>query len=364
MTTTAEGLRRRVQLSLEGMTCASCAARIERKLNKLDGVVASVNYATEQASVSFDPDRAVVDDLLRTVEAAGYQPASRRAATPRTRTPGLADAPRGSRGPDGPTGGPGHGVPLQFDGWEWLAFALATPVVLWAGLGFHAAALANARHRAATMDTLISIGTLAAWGWSVVALLALDDAHLFRGRRCHHDADPARPLSRGAGGAVRVPIRALLELGAKDARVLRDGREVVVPIEDDERGDVFVVRPGEKLATDGVVVEGTSAVDRSMLTGEPVPVDVGPGDEVVGATINTSGRLTVRATKVGGETALAQIAHLVEEAQAGKAPVQRSSTASRPSSSRSCSSSRSPRCSAGSSSPVTRRRRSRQPSLC
>ena len=216
MTTTAEGLRRRVQLSLEGMTCASCAARIERKLNKLDGVVASVNYATEQASVSFDPDRAAVDDLLRTVEAAGYQAkprgASRRRGLGRPRP---ADAPRGSRGPDGPTGGPGHGVPLQFDGWQWFACARDT-VVLWAGLDFHAAALANARHRAATMDTLISIGTLAAWGWSVVALLALDDAHVFRGRRCHHDADPARPLSRGAGEA---PFE------CRDSRAARARRE-------------------------------------------------------------------------------------------------------------------------------------------
>ena len=214
--------------------------------------------------------------------------------------------------------------PLQFDGWEWLAFALATPVVLWAGLDFHAAALANARHRAATMDTLISIGTLAAWGWSVVALLALDDAHVFRGRRCHHDADPARPLSRGAGEA---PFE------CRDSRAARARREGCpsAPATDGrsssrssdlERGDVFVVRPGEKLATDGVVVEGTSAVDRSMLTGEPVPVDQAgrrgrrSDDQHVGAPGGAR-------DEGEGETALAQIAHLVEEAQAGKAPVQR-----------------------------------------
>ncbi len=216
-------------------------------------------------------------------------------------------------------------MPLQFEGWEWIALALATPVVFWAGFDFHRAAVLNARHGAATMDTLISIGTLAAWGWSVVALVVVDDAHIYfevaavittlilLGRYLEARA-------RRRSGAA---IRALLELGAKEARVLRDGIEVSVPIGELVAGDLFVVRPGEKIATDGVVVEGDSAVDQSMLTGEPVPVDVAPGASVAGATVNTYGRLVVRATKVGEETALAQIARLVAEAQSGKAPIQR-----------------------------------------
>jgi Cu+-exporting ATPase len=214
--------------------------------------------------------------------------------------------------------------PLQFAGWEWLAFALATPVVFWAGWSFHRAAVLNARHLSATMDTLISLGTLAAWGWSAVALL-LEDAHMYfevagvittlilLGRYLEARA-------RRRSGAA---IRALLDLGAKEARLLRDGAEVSVPVEEVERGDLLVIRPGEKIPTDGEVVEGDSAVDQSMLTGEPVPVDVAAGSEVAGGTINTYGRLVVRATKVGGETALAQIARLVAEAQSGKAPIQR-----------------------------------------
>jgi Cu+-exporting ATPase len=215
--------------------------------------------------------------------------------------------------------------PLQFEGWEWVALALATPVVLWAGWTFHRAAAINARHGAATMDTLISIGTLAAWVWSVVALLALEDADTYFevGAVITTLILLGRFLEARARRRSSAAIRALLELGAKEARVLRDGREVVVPVDELRVGDVFVVRPGEKVATDGVVEDGFSAVDQSMLTGEPVPVEVGPGDEVAGATINASGRLLVRATKVGSETALAQIARMVEEAQAGKAPIQR-----------------------------------------
>ena len=315
----------RVRLDLDGMTCASCATRIERKLNKLDGVEATVNYATDQAAVTYDPSAVTVDDLVAAVEAAGYHAAL------------LGDAVATDRaGPlrlrlviaavlSVPLALLAMVPPLQFDGWEWVAFALATPVVLWAGWSFHRAALLNARHGAATMDTLISVGTLAAWGWSTVVLVAGIDAHAYfevagvittlilLGRYLE-----ARARSR-SGEA----IRALLELGAKDARVLRDGDEVLVPIDELVVGDRFVVRPGEKIATDGLVVEGFSALDQSMLTGEPVPVEVTVGDEVAGATINTSGRLVVEATKVGADTALAQIARLVAEAQAGKAPIQR-----------------------------------------
>ncbi len=315
----------RVRLDLDGMTCASCATRIERKLNKLDGVEATVNYATDQAAVTYDPSAVTVDDLVAAVEAAGYHAAL------------LGDAVATDRaGPlrlrlviaavlSVPLALLAMVPPLQFDGWEWVAFALATPVVLWAGWSFHRAALLNARHGAATMDTLISVGTLAAWGWSTVVLVAGIDAHTYfevagvittlilLGRYLE-----ARARSR-SGEA----IRALLELGAKDARVLRDGDEVLVPIDELVVGDRFVVRPGEKIATDGRVVEGFSALDQSMLTGEPVPVEVTVGDEVAGATINTSGRLVVEATKVGADTALAQIARLVAEAQAGKAPIQR-----------------------------------------
>jgi Cu+-exporting ATPase len=316
----------RVDLALEGMTCAACANRIERKLNKLDGVEASVNYATEHALVRFDPRRVTVPDLVGAVEAAGYGAAL---ASERRATPDKTDAVRRRLVVAAALSAPlvvlAMVAPLQFEGWEWIALALATPVVFWAGFGFHRAALVNARHRAVTMDTLISIGTLAAWGWSVAALVIVDDADVYfevaavittlilLGRYLE-----ARARSRSSAA-----IRSLLELGAKEARLLRDGVEVSVPIGELVVGDLFVVRPGEKVATDGVVVEGDSAVDQSMLTGEPVPVDVGTGDAVAGATVNTFGRLVLRATKVGEETALAQIARLVAEAQSGKAPIQR-----------------------------------------
>jgi P-type Cu+ transporter len=324
--TATESPEARVELAVEGMTCAACATRIERKLNKLEGVEASVNYATEQVAVSFDADRVALTDLIDAVEAAGYHArtsadpgqAEDRARALRTR---LAVATALSA----PLTALAMIPPLQFEGWEWLAFALATPVVLWAGFGFHRVAVLNARYFAATMDTLISIGTLAAWGWSVVALVFLTDAHIYfevaavittlilAGRYLEARA------KRRSGAA----IRALLELGAKEARVLRGGSEISVPIEDLEPGALMVVRPGEKVPTDGVVVEGESAVDQSMLTGEPIPVDVGPGSDLAGATINTYGRLVVRATKVGEDTALAQIGRLVAEAQSGKAPIQR-----------------------------------------
>ncbi|MDQ3380569.1 MAG: cadmium-translocating P-type ATPase [Actinomycetota bacterium] len=316
----------RVELALEGMTCAACATRIERKLNKLEGVEASVNYATEQAAVTYEADRVTLDDLIAAIERAGYH--ARTSADP-DHAEGRARALRVRLAVATALTVPLTALamlpPLQFAGWEWLAFALATPVVLWAGFAFHRSAALNARHLAATMDTLISIGTLAAWGWSAVALLFLEDAHIYFEVAAVITTLilVGRYLEARAKRRSGAAIRALLELGAKEARVLRDGEEVSVSVEDLEPGALMVVRPGEKIPTDGVVVEGDSAVDQAMLTGEPVPVDVRPGSDVAGATINTYGRLVVRATKVGEETALAQIGRLVAEAQSGKAPIQR-----------------------------------------
>ena len=317
----------RIELEIGGMTCTSCAARVEKKLNKLEGVVeANVNYATELASVAYDAGHLQPPDLVRTVEAAGYTaalPSDTETKTDLVRP--LRNRLLASAALTVPLLLLSMVPPLQFGGWEWLAFALATPIVLWAGLPFHRAALLNARHFTATMDTLVSIGTLAAWGWSVAVLVAGLNADIYfevagvittlilLGRFLEARA-------RRRSGAA---IRALLELGAKEALMLRNGAEVLVPVEQLQVGDVFVVRPGEKIATDGVVVEGESAVDQSMLTGESMPIDVEPGEAVAGATINTYGRLVVRAAKVGAETALAQIARLVAEAQAGKAPIQR-----------------------------------------
>ena len=322
----------RLNLELEGMTCAACAARIERRLNQLEGVEAAVNYATEEATVSFDRTRVDVETMIAAVEAIGYGAALPRAAADVTQAEASERAARRLRlrllvaaALTAPLALLAMVPPLQFEGWEWVAFALATPVVLWSGLPFHRAALMNARHRAATMDTLISIGTLAAWAWSTVVLVAGLDAHTYfevaavittlilLGRYLESRA------RRRSGDA----IRALLQLGAKQARVLRDGEEALVPVEELQVGDRFVVRPGEKIATDGTVEDGASAVDESLLTGEPAPVDVGPGADLAGGTINTYGRLVVRATKVGADTALAQIGRLVAEAQAGKAPIQR-----------------------------------------
>ncbi|MGH7541531.1 MAG: heavy metal translocating P-type ATPase, partial [Gemmatimonadota bacterium] len=318
--------RARVELVLEGMTCAACAARIERGLGKLDGVEASVNYATEQAAVIYDPSRLAVDDLVAAVTEAGYgarpldDAGEREDRVAAVRRRLLAAAVLTT-----PLALLAMLRPLQFEGWEWLAFALATPVVLWAGYGFHRAAFVNARHRTATMDTLVSLGTLAAFGWSTVALLFSLDAHTYFEVAAVITTLIllGRYLEARARRRAGASIRALLQVGAKDARVRRDGAEVDLPVEELQRGDVIVVRPGEKVATDGVVVEGASAVDQSLLTGEPAPVDVRPGSEVAGGTINTYGLLAVRATKLGGETALAQIARLVAQAQSGKAPIQR-----------------------------------------
>jgi len=326
--TAAEASRKEVRLDLEGMTCASCVARIERKLNKLDGVDASVNFATEQATVHCDQSMSVAD-LVSAVEAAGYhahpvdsaaghhhhdEPIAvlrRRLAVAVALTTPLAVVAM---------------VPaLQFTGWEWVAFALATPVVFWSGIGFHRATLQSARHFAATMDTLISIGTIAAWGWSTVVLMGgLDEDTYFEVAAVITTLILlGRYLEARAKSRSSEAIRLLLELGAKEARVIRDGEEVLVPLEDVHVGDRFVVRPGEKIATDGIVEVGGSAVDQSMLTGESLPIEVAVGGQVAGGSLNTYGRLVVRATKVGADTALAQIAHLVEAAQSGKAPVQR-----------------------------------------
>jgi P-type Cu+ transporter len=371
----AESARAVVQLDIEGMTCASCAMRIEKRLNRLDGVTATVNYATERATVDV-PEGVTTDELVAHVEAAGY-----RALLPRPAArPGAApDGGRSRVGEGAPAGATsaGTGTPLrperdvtralrdrligsavlavpvvalamipslQFDAWQWLSLTLAAPVVTWGAWPFHRAAWANLRHGAATMDTLISVGTLAAFGWSLYALFLGDagDPTLRHGFSITPERGMAQSqiyLEVAAGVTVFIlagryfearakrrsgaALRALLELGAKDVGVLRDGREVRVPVEQLAVGDRFVVRPGEKIATDGTVEEGTSAVDASLLTGEPVPVEVGPGDPVTGATVNAGGRLVVRATRIGSDTALAQIARLVEDAQTGKAQVQR-----------------------------------------
>ncbi|HXL43909.1 MAG TPA: heavy metal translocating P-type ATPase [Gaiellaceae bacterium] len=299
-----------ISLELEGMTCASCAARIEKQLNQLDSVEASVNLATEQASVRYDRARVSVDDLFRAVESAGYRASTtaRSETDPRDTTAARLLLAAGLTAPLVIIAMVGA---LQFSGWEWVAFVLATPVVFWAGWAFHLAAARNLRHRLVTMDTLISLGTLAAWTWSVVALLALEDADTYF--------------------EVAAVITTLILLGRffesrarrRSGEALRALAKLSVPDHGLAVGDVFVVRPGERIATDGVVLEGRSAVDRSLLTGEPVPDEVAPGDEVAGGTINELGRLVVRATRVGADTTLAQIARLVADAQAGKAPVQR-----------------------------------------
>ena len=313
------------RLELEGMTCASCAARIEKGLNRLDGVAASVNYAAETASVDFDPGLVTVDELLRAVEAAGYE--AHLAGSRGERPPGE----RGGRrlvvaaALSVPVSLIAMASPLHVAGWEWLALALTVPIVAWCGFPIHRAAARAARHGGATMDTLISVGTLSAFGWSVVVLLFVPDGDVYFEVAAVVTTLIllGRWLEQGARRRSGAAIRSLLELGAKDVVVLHHGVETRLPVSELGVGDIFVVRPGERIATDGVVVEGASAVDASMLTGEPVPVEIGPGDPVAGATVNTSGRLVVRATSVGEDTALAQIARLVTEAQEGKAPVER-----------------------------------------
>ncbi|MFF0464330.1 heavy metal translocating P-type ATPase [Streptomyces mexicanus] len=352
---------RRVELLIGGMTCASCAARVEKKLNRMDGVTATVNFATEKARVTYPPG-VQVSDLIDTVVRTGY---TAEEPPPPEPEPETQDTPAGASG-SSPAEDPELAaarrrlivsallavpvvllsmVPvLQFDNWQWLALTLAAPVVVWGGLPFHRAAFTNARHGAATMDTLVSVGTLAAFGWSLWALF-LGDAGMpgmhdeFRLTVSRMDAASTIYLEVASGVVAFIllgrylearskrragaALRALLELGAKDVAVLREGREVRIPVAALAVGDRFVVRPGEKIATDGTVVEGASAVDASMLTGESVPVDVGVGDAVTGATVNAGGRLVVEATRVGADTQLARMAKLVEDAQNGKAQVQR-----------------------------------------
>ena len=362
MTTTVDGdtgqtqAPQQIELAIGGMTCASCAARIERRLNKLDGVTAAVNYATEKAQVEFPPSVSPTD-LIQLIADTGYT------ATP----PKAQAAEEDSTSKSGDDGYDEHtrslrqrmrvslalGVPvialsmippLQFTYWQWLALTLAAPVAVWGAWPFHRAALANLRHGTATMDTLISIGVLAAFSWSVYALFFGGAGH----EGLHHGF--SLTVARGSAGQniylevasgltaailagrffearakrrAGSALRALLEMGAKDVAVLRGDKELRIPIDQLSVGDRFVVRPGEKIATDGVIEDGASAVDASMLTGESVPVEVGPGDPVVGATVNAGGRLVVRATRVGSDTQLAQMAKLVADAQNGKAEIQR-----------------------------------------
>jgi Cu+-exporting ATPase len=315
-----------LRLDLEGMTCASCVARIEKKLNRLDGVDATVNFATEQATVRCDP-AVTVDELVAAVESAGYHARAAKMSEHQHDEP--ADLLRrrlvAAIALTVPVALLAMVPPLQFADWEWVALALSTPVVFYSGSGFHRAAMKSARHGAATMDTLISIGTIAAWLWSTVVLVdGIDTSTYFEVATVITTLILlGRYLEARAKSSSSEAIRKLLSLGAKEARLLRGGEELLVPVDQLQVGDLFVVRPGEKIATDGVIEGGASAIDQSMLTGESVPVEVEPGSEVAGATINSYGHLVVRATKVGADTALAQIARLVEAAQSGKAPVQR-----------------------------------------
>jgi Cu+-exporting ATPase len=346
---TADG---RVELEIGGMTCASCANRIEKKLNKLDGVTATVNYATEKARVNY-VGAVSTEDLVATVEEAGY--------TAKVPAPPAADTAAGPAPEPDPTAALRErllvslvlSVPviamamvpaLQFTHWQWLSLTLAAPVVVWGAWPFHKAAFTNLRHGTSTMDTLISMGTLAALGWSLYALFwgtagMPGMTHPFELTISHSDGAGNIYLEAAAGVTTFIlagryfearskrragaALRALLELGAKEVSVLRGGVEQRIPVDQLAVGDEFVVRPGEKIATDGVVTDGSSAVDASMLTGESVPVEVGPDDQVVGATVNVGGRITVRANRIGSDTQLAQMAKLVEDAQTGKAQAQR-----------------------------------------
>ncbi|WP_406247175.1 heavy metal translocating P-type ATPase [Streptomyces anulatus] len=352
-----------VELAIGGMTCASCAARIEKKLNRMDGVEATVNYATEKAKVTYLGAEVSVEDLIATVEATGY--------TARPPAPPASTASPGSTGTD--TAGAGAeseddgltslrqrlitavllAVPviamamvpaLQFDYWQWLSLTLTAPVVVYAAWPFHRAAWTNAKHGAATMDTLISVGTSAAFLWSLWALFfgtagMVGMTHPFELTIARSDGAGNIYLEAAAGVTAFIlagryfearskrkagaALKALMELGAKEVTVLRDGVETTIPTAALQVGDRFLVRPGEKIATDGTVVEGASAVDASMLTGESVPVEVTTGDTVTGATLNAGGRLVVEATRIGADTQLARMARLVEDAQNGKASAQR-----------------------------------------
>ena len=316
-----------ITLDLDGMTCASCAARIEKRLNRIDGVNATVNFATEQASVDY-PAGVTADQLVAAVEASGYAASVHRPE--RAKEPGRDDRYLQRLAVSAALGLPVLAVSMvsawQFGGWQWAALALTTPVVTWGAWPFHRVTIANLRHGAATMDTLVSVGVLASYLWSAYQVIA---------GGAHHDLYlevaavvttfilAGRYFEARAKKQSGAALRALLDMGAKDVAVLRGDGEVRIPVDRLMVGDVFVVRPGEKVAADGVVVDGASAVDASMLTGEPVPLDVGVGDEVTGATVNVGGVLHVRTTRVGADTQLAQMARLVEAAQSGKADVQR-----------------------------------------
>ncbi|MFH8414517.1 heavy metal translocating P-type ATPase [Streptomyces collinus] len=350
-TGTTTGTDAEVELAIGGMTCASCAARVEKKLNRMDGVTATVNYATEKAKVSYSGGVSV-GDLIATVEATGYT--AREPAPPAEQTDEAPETDELRPLRERLVTAVVLSVPVvamamipasQFAYWQWLSLTLAAPVVTYAAWPFHKAAFTNARHGAATMDTLISVGTSAAFLWSLWALFfgtagTPGMTHPFELTIERTDGAGNIYLEAAAGVTAFIlagryfearakrkagaALRALLELGAKDVTVLRDGgREETVPVTDLKAGDRFLVRPGEKIATDGTVVEGSSAVDASMLTGESVPVEVGSGDPVTGATINVGGRLVVRATRVGADTQLARMARLVEDAQNGKAAAQR-----------------------------------------
>uniref|UniRef100_A0AAU1LYF3 Cation-transporting P-type ATPase B n=1 Tax=Streptomyces sp. NBC_00148 TaxID=2903626 RepID=A0AAU1LYF3_9ACTN len=360
MTPTTPGAAR-VELAIGGMTCASCAARIEKKLNRMEGVEATVNYATEKARVAFAEDVSV-DDLIATVEATGYT--AQPPAPPRPEPEGTG-TPAAAGGEDERADGELRSLrqrlvtavllaapviamamipALQFEYWQWLSLTLAAPVVTYAAWPFHRAAWTNARHGAATMDTLISVGTSAAFLWSLWALFfgtagMPGMTHPFEFTISRGDGAGNIYLEAAAGVTAFIlagryfearskrkagaALKALMELGAKEVTVVREGREVTLPTSALRVGDRFLVRPGEKIATDGTVVEGSSAVDVSMLTGESVPVEVSAGDPVTGATLNAGGRLVVEATRVGSDTQLARMATLVEEAQSGKAAAQR-----------------------------------------
>ncbi|MFI5771333.1 heavy metal translocating P-type ATPase [Streptomyces sp. NPDC051658] len=350
----ATGTAAEVELAIGGMTCASCAARIEKKLNRMDGVEATVNYATEKAKVSYRGEDVSVQDLIATVEKTGYT-----AHEPAPPVPTGDDAPEAADDDElrplrqrlltavalaVPVIAMSMVPALQFDYWQWLSLTLTAPVVTYAAWPFHRAAWTNARHGAATMDTLISVGTSAAFLWSLWALFfgtagMVGMTHPFELTIGRSDGTGNIYLEAAAGVTAFIlagryfearskrkagaALKALLELGAKEVTVLRGGREVTVPTAELQVGDRFLVRPGEKIATDGTVVEGASAVDASMLTGESVPVEVGVGDSVTGATLNAGGRLVVEATRIGADTQLARMAKLVEDAQNGKAAAQR-----------------------------------------
>jgi Cu+-exporting ATPase len=354
----ATDVLRHVDLDVEGMTCASCAARIEKRLNRMDGVHAAVNFATDRASVDV-PEGVAVADLVAEIEATGYhaRPVPEQGASDADGSPVTTEDSDADRELNSlkqrlvvstvltvPVLLMAMVPALQFDNWQWLSLTLASPVVVWGALPFHRAAWLNLRHGAATMDTLISLGVSAAYLWSLYALFIGDagvpgmtmtfDLSLSRGGGQHEiylEVASAvtvfilagRYFETRAKRRSGAALKALLELGAKEVAVVRDGVERLEPIESLQVGNRFVVRPGEKIATDGVVVEGTSAIDASLLTGESVPVEVAPGDAVTGATVNAGGRLVVEATRVGADTQLARIGRLDTDAQSGKAPIQR-----------------------------------------